>query len=351
MGMDNSILLREEVDGAIQTAISPVELALVYYPRMEQAIELAETPEEINEIRSQIDTVNTYIKRALPKFLQERRKQFDITHQGEMLYIEASRKAGAMWDAVEGKAKAGGDRQSKHSNGRNNGISVQDVGFNNPVDAMRCRRIGAELDDEDVREYSEYTYENQIHATVNGMERIWRMLQDTEIVPIDGKYRVLYADPPWSYGNTMPDYAPDQGLSYPMMTIQELCDMPVVEAAEDDAVLFMWCTSPILEEAFKVIKAWGFEYKASFVWDKVKHNMGHYNSVRHEFLLVCTRGSCQPDTIKLFDSVVSVERGKHSEKPEVFREMIDTLYPAGNRIELFARRQVEGWDAYGNEVS
>jgi N6-adenosine-specific RNA methylase IME4 len=91
----------------------------------------------------------------------------------------------------------------------------------------------------------------------------------------------------------------------------------------------------MLEEAFKVIHAWKFTYKGSFVWDKEKHNYGHYNSVRHEFLLVCTRGSCIPDTHRLFDSVQSIERSdKHSEKPAFFRKMIDELYPYGNRIEL-----------------
>ena len=78
--------------------------------------------------------------------------------------------------------------------------------------------------------------------------------------------------------------------------------------------------------------------------------MGHYNSVRHEFLLVCTRGSCLPDVPKLFDSVQSVERTAHSEKPAEFREIISTLYPHGNRIELFARQTTEGWTTYGNAV-
>jgi N6-adenosine-specific RNA methylase IME4 len=100
-----------------------------------------------------------------------------------------------------------------------------------------------------------------------------------------------------------------------------------------------------------VFTAWGFAYKASFVWDKVKHNMGHYNSVRHEFLLVCTRGSCTPDAAQLFDSVQSVERTAHSAKPEIFRTIIDTLYPIGRRLELFARGQAAaGWSIWGNEV-
>jgi N6-adenosine-specific RNA methylase IME4 len=136
------------------------------------------------------------------------------------------------------------------------------------------------------------------------------------------------------------------------MTIEQLCELPIKNLAADNAVLFLWVTSPLLEECFEVIEAWGFEYKASFIWDKVKHNYGHYNSVRHELLLLCTRGSCLPDNSELFDSVQSIERSdRHSEKPEEFRKIIDNLYHDGNRIELFARVKVEGWEAWGNEPS
>lgn len=163
------------------------------------------------------------------------------------------------------------------------------------------------------------------------------------------KYRIVYADPPWSYGNTQPDYQTEQRDHYPVMDLQAICDLPVAEWVEDNAVLFLWATSPILEEAFDVVTAWGFEYKASFVWDKVRHNMGHYNSVRHEFLLVCARGSCQPDKQQLFDSVQTIERGKHSQKPVEFYDIIETLYTHGRKLELFARSAREGWDAYGHQ--
>lgn len=181
--------------------------------------------------------------------------------------------------------------------------------------------------------------------------RLLRQEAAREAPPLEGKYRVIYADPPWKYGNTMPDYFTEQADHYPLMTVQEICDMPVRDLADENAVLFLWATSPILEESFRVINAWRFNYKASFIWDKIRHNMGHYNSVRHELLLIATRGSCQPDVNRLFDSVQSIERSRHSEKPEEFRQIIDTLYPAGKRIELFARRRAEGWDSYGNEIS
>ncbi len=165
----------------------------------------------------------------------------------------------------------------------------------------------------------------------------------------DAKYRVIYADPPWSYGNEMVNTTRPNDY-YPLMSTPDICALPVKELADKDAVLFLWTTSPHLPESLDVIDAWGFEYKTSFVWDKVKHNMGHYNSVRHEFLFVCLRGSCPPDVQKLFDSVQSIERTEHSVKPEKFREIIDTLYTHGRKIELFARRPAPGWEVWGNEA-
>ena len=78
--------------------------------------------------------------------------------------------------------------------------------------------------------------------------------------------------------------------------------------------------------------------------------MGYYNSVRHELLLICVRGSCTPDVKKLFDTVITIEREDHSKKPEYFREIIETIYTHGNKIELFAREAPEGWDVFGNQI-
>ena len=171
---------------------------------------------------------------------------------------------------------------------------------------------------------------------------------------VPGRFRVIYADPPWRYANTSRSGAAEK--HYPTLSIEELCEFrfddgrTVTEIADPDAVLFLWATSPLCEEAFEVARRWDFQYRAMFVWNKVKHNFGHYNSVRHELLLLCTRGSCTPEVPTLFGSVVEVERSpRHSEKPERFREIIDTLYPSGSRIELFARRDVPGWETWGAE--
>lgn len=168
-----------------------------------------------------------------------------------------------------------------------------------------------------------------------------------DIFTTDKKYRVVYADPPWSY-NDKQDTARLGGAEkhYNTMSIEDICAIKV--PTEKDAVLFLWATSPLLPEALAVITEWGFTYKSSFIWDKVSHAMGHYNSVRHEFLLIAVKGSCTPDVKKLYDSVVSIERTDHSRKPAYFRELIDELYPIGERIELFAREAADGWDVWGD---
>lgn len=172
-----------------------------------------------------------------------------------------------------------------------------------------------------------------------------------ELKETDKKYRIIYADPPWSYGNAMPEYVTEPQDYYLLMSTEDICNMPVKKITEDNAVLFLWTTSPHLPEALKVVDAWGFKYKTTFIWDKIKHNMGHYNSVRHEILLVCTKGACTPDNKRLFDSVQSIERTEHSKKPNEFRDIIETLYVYGNKIELFAREAPSGWDVFGNQIN
>jgi N6-adenosine-specific RNA methylase IME4 len=167
----------------------------------------------------------------------------------------------------------------------------------------------------------------------------------------EGKYRVIYADPPWAYNNSgMPSSAASQ---YETMDLAALKKLDVESLALPEAVLFMWTTAPQLADSIELVRAWGFEYKTNWVWDKGQGLTGFYaNRVRHEHLLVAVRGSCRPEeTSEYVDSIIAEPRLRHSEKPAAFRELIDRLYPTGPRIELFARKAVDGWEAWGNEVA
>lgn len=177
-------------------------------------------------------------------------------------------------------------------------------------------------------------------------------LEIKKLKPTDKKYQVIYADPPWVYDSTLPHKYGDVQKHYQNMSIEDICNMPVNKISDKDCVLFIWVTSPKLPLVFDVIKAWGFEYKTSFVWDKIKHNVGYYNSVRHEFLLIAGKGKSTPTMDKkiLHDSVISIERSDiHSKKPEEFRKLIEELYPNTQKIELFSRKVVKGWDNFGNQ--
>ena len=87
---------------------------------------------------------------------------------------------------------------------------------------------------------------------------------------ISKKYNVIYADPPWSfktYSNKGKDRSPEK--HYNVMSFKDICNMPVNNIANDNAVLLMWVIDPLLDKAFEVINAWGFKYKTvAFTWAK-----------------------------------------------------------------------------------
>lgn len=177
------------------------------------------------------------------------------------------------------------------------------------------------------------------------------------IVLPEGKWNVIYADPPWEYGDKGGYAAVD--LQYSTMSIGELCKMKVENIIADDAVLFLWVTIPILPECFPVVYTWGFKYRSLVVWDKMVHNWGHYWSVQCELLLLCIKGSFPRQNEEFERNIIAVKRpGRHSEKPEYFRELIERMYPSGKKIELFARYEKEkarelkkrGWRLWGDEL-
>ena len=109
-------------------------------------------------------------------------------------------------------------------------------------------------------------YEQRIEKVSNNQFKV-------DIFNTINKFRVIYADPAWSYNDKCEGGGVQSGgvamRHYDTMSIKDICDLPVKDISEKDSVLFLWVTSPLLEDAFTVIKSWGFKYKTSFVWDKV----------------------------------------------------------------------------------
>lgn len=206
---------------------------------------------------------------------------------------------------------------------------------------------------------------NQAYQTVRREEKkkdVQKRIEEyatvqTGIIDInatDRKYNIIYADPPWQYwesGNK------NQALHYTTMTIDEICELPVKDIADKDCVLFLWVTYPILQEAFKVIESWGFDYSTcAFVWVKKNKQKdtpfvgcGAWTRANSELCLLATKGN----VMRLDASVSQVVESpieEHSKKPDVVRELITRLVGELPRVELFCRNPADGWDVWGNEA-
>lgn len=225
-----------------------------------------------------------------------------------------------------------------------------------------AREVAALDDDEQVdllEEASEKGWTRRdLHLNIRARKRPTIL---TGQATLEGRYRVLYADPPWAY-NDRGDIVVGKSSAYkraeahyPTMTIAELCKLPVAAHALPHSVLFCWVTAPMLYAQpgpREVIDAWGFSPKTGLVWDKVLGNFGHYVRACHEHVIIATRGRCVPDEpTPQPDSVQTIRRGDiHSEKPEAFRQIITKLYTQGPYLELFGRKPVQGWDVFGNDA-
>jgi N6-adenosine-specific RNA methylase IME4/ParB-like chromosome segregation protein Spo0J len=185
------------------------------------------------------------------------------------------------------------------------------------------------------------------------IERLAAICNQNAPFPSDRRYAVLYADPPWHFEvyNEESGIERAAGNHYPTMSLDEICALPVLSLAAPDAILFMWTTAPHLQESFQVLAAWGFEYKTNAVWVKDKIGLGYFVRNQHELLLVATRGDMpSPSPANRPPSVISAPRREHSRKPDEAYALIEAMYPALPKLELFARQRRPGWDVWGNET-
>ena len=172
------------------------------------------------------------------------------------------------------------------------------------------------------------------------------------------KYSIIYCDPPWDYkGQTQHNGKggkPSGGAisHYPSMKLKDLKQIPVKSICNNDCLMFMWVTSPHLDQGIELMKHWGFSYATiAFVWDKVRVNPGFYTMSQCEVCIVGKMGKIpRPRGSRSVRQYVCSKREKHSKKPEEVRKRIMDMFPEQSKVELFARQKAGGWDSWGNEV-
>ena len=199
---------------------------------------------------------------------------------------------------------------------------------------------------------------------------------------VDGRIaepaRVVVADPPWSFNDKLPGASRGAEKNYKVLDLEGIKNfkLPLID---DDAALFMWRVSSQVEEAYEVVRAWGFVPKTEIVWckltrkggdapsakfalqaantagvqpqdTKLHFGMGRYVRASHESCIVAVRGRMVDKVLdRAVRSVFYAPTGEHSEKPAVFFQLVERLFE-GPYVEMFSRHHRTGWTCYGNEV-
>lgn len=177
-------------------------------------------------------------------------------------------------------------------------------------------------------------------------------------LPNNKKYKILYVDPAWKFitwSNKGKGRSADK--HYCTMRLEDIKNLPVGDLADKDCVLFIWVINSMIPQALDVIKAWGFEFKTvAFTWvktnkksDTLFFGLGFWTRSNSELCLLATKGNPKRASANVPQVLIS-KRREHSRKPDEIRDRIVQLIGVVPRIELFARKRVEGWDAWGDEV-
>ena len=168
------------------------------------------------------------------------------------------------------------------------------------------------------------------------------------------KYNIIVVDPPWDVKKLTHKARPNQvNMDYKTMSLEEIRGLPVQSIADSNCLCFLWTTQKFLWEAKSIIEEWGFHHLLTMVWEKTygrSAGMPLYGfRWNAEFILVGYnhKPGLWPMR-KLIPAVFQAPNIRHSQKPDLFYNMVEVL--GETRIDLFARTQRDGWDVWGDEI-
>lgn len=189
---------------------------------------------------------------------------------------------------------------------------------------------------------------DRAYRDLGKLQQIEQIEREPPALP-QGPFRTIVADPPWAYELRSEDLTHRGRPGYPPMTLEDIKALPVGELAHEDSMLWLWTTNVHLPVAFEVIGCWGFRYITTLTWCKDAPGVGDWLRGQTEPCLFAVRGRPAMVNRSAQGTWFAAPRRAHSEKPEEFYQIVESLCP-GSKLELYARRRRPGWEAYGNEV-
>lgn len=200
--------------------------------------------------------------------------------------------------------------------------------------------------------YQEIKKEEKKAERDKKIEEVKAKIEEENLILEDKKYHVIAIDPPWAYeekgGFSSSEYDAESNrgaVDYPTMTVEQIKQIELPEA--EDCVLFLWTTHAFLRDSFDILEQWGYKYKATLVWDKVKMGIGRTVRMQVEFCLIGVKGNPIINGSSERD-IITEARREHSRKPEAFYSMVERMC-IGNKLDYFSRQNRENWEHYGAE--
>jgi N6-adenosine-specific RNA methylase IME4 len=218
------------------------------------------------------------------------------------------------------------------------------------------------------------------------------------------KYNIFVVDPPYTFRDSlsMSNVARGANANYKVINNNDLLSLPIQDICADDAIMALWVPSTLLPFGLFLLAKWGFEFKQTYVWIKIKSRpldffkkailrckkspevyydefaykrvvqsiaasvdninfnskdtilsfgMGRLFRQTHELALIGIRGNVYKYLRNKSQRSVSFDTvHKHSEKPEFLQNSLDVMFPDDmKRLEIFARRDRVNWTCVGLE--
>jgi N6-adenosine-specific RNA methylase IME4 len=168
-------------------------------------------------------------------------------------------------------------------------------------------------------------------------------------------YSVVLIDPPWNY-KTWSETRQTKAAAeqYDIMTTAQIMALPVRRLCQDDSLVLVCATAPMLPHALACMESWRVAYKSNLVWrkvtatGKVRRGLGFWARTMHEQILIGTVG--KPRKLSAFPSLFDGIAREHSRKPDELYALIEKHAYGRRRADVFSRETRAGWDAFGNEA-
>jgi N6-adenosine-specific RNA methylase IME4 len=331
--------------------------ALTYYDNARRALAQAARVDDVKKIHDQASAMKEYARRA---------KDHALSDYATEIRLHAEKRGGEMLALMREKGErdrgSGGNRKSK-SRSQPATVKLKDLGVTKTQSSRW--QIVAKLKPDDFEELVETAKRKSVagmnSANNSEINKKMRTLHEREwadriLALPDVKVGVVLADPEWkyvTYSENGKDHSAENHYNTSEVEKIKARFESVKSICAKDCALFLWAIAPMLKQAIEVGEACGLELKSQCVWYKPdkKGGQGHwFYPFQHEILLVFTKGKVvAPAKGTQWPSVIVAPcKGlKHSEKPEIFHELIEAYFPNVPKIELNARRKRDGWIPWG----